>query len=128
MSGRPSGNRPKSAFSALFLPFSPFPESLKSTRKIQKTEEKGLFPRISSDFLKPPALKPPFAALQVFQAGVPRLFIILCASFFSDSFAYNTTIRHGFGDLLALVAVDAGKACPREKKHYEECYLMESLL
>ena len=30
----------------------------------QKTEEKGLFPQISSDFLKPPSLKPPFAALQ----------------------------------------------------------------
>ena len=55
------GNRPKSAFFALFRPF---PEGLKSTWKIQKTEEKGLFPRIPSDFLKPPSLKPPFAAPQ----------------------------------------------------------------
>ena len=30
-----------------------------------RPEEKGLFPRISSDLLKPPPLKPPFAALQV---------------------------------------------------------------
>ena len=49
------GNRPKSAknrpFSAFFRPF---PEGDKSTWGIQKTEEKGLFPQISSDFLKTP--------------------------------------------------------------------------
>ena len=64
MSGRPSG---KSAEIGLFRPFSafrPFPEGPKSMWKIQKTEEKGLFPQISSDLLKPPSLKPPFAALQ----------------------------------------------------------------
>ena len=65
MSGRPSR---KSAEISLFRPFSAFfallPEGLKSTWKIQKTEEKGLFPQISSDFLKPPSLKPPFAAPQ----------------------------------------------------------------
>ena len=64
-SGRPSW---KSTEIGLFRPFSclfrPFPEGLKSTWKIQKTEEKGPFPQISSDFLKPPSLKPPFAALQ----------------------------------------------------------------
>ena len=54
-------NRP---FSPFFCPFRPFLEGLKSTWKIQKTEEKGLFPQISSDFLKPPSLKPPFAAPQ----------------------------------------------------------------
>ena len=53
-------NRPKSPFFCLFRPF---PEGAKSTWEIQKTEEKGLFPQISSDFLKPPSLKPPFAAL-----------------------------------------------------------------
>ena len=57
-------NRPKSAFFPLFLPFSPFSEGAKSTWEIQKKEEKGLFPQISSDLLKPPSLKPPFAALQ----------------------------------------------------------------
>ena len=66
MSGRPSR---KSAEIGLFRPFSaffgPFPEGAKSTREIQKMEEKGLFPQISSDFLKPPSLKPPFAALQL---------------------------------------------------------------
>ena len=51
-------NRPFSPF------FRPFPEGAKSTWEIQKTEEKGLFPQISSDLLKPPSLKPPFAALQ----------------------------------------------------------------
>ena len=56
-------NRP---FSPFFCLFRPFPEGLKSTWKIQKTEEKDLFPQISSDFLKPPSLKPPFAAPQVF--------------------------------------------------------------
>ena len=55
-------NRPFSPFSCLFRPF---PEGAKSTWKIQKTEEKGLFPQISSDLLKPPSLKPPFVALQV---------------------------------------------------------------
>ena len=39
-------------------PFSPF------FWEIQKMEEKGLFPQISSDLLKPPSLKPPFAAPQ----------------------------------------------------------------
>ena len=54
-------NRP---FSPFFCLFRRFPEGAKSTWKIQKTEEKGLFPQISSDLLKPPSLKPPFAALQ----------------------------------------------------------------
>ena len=54
-------NRP---FSPFFCLFRPFPEGAKSTWEIQKTEEKGLFPQISSDFLKPPSLKHPFAALQ----------------------------------------------------------------
>ena len=54
-------NRP---FSPFFCLFRPFPEGAKSTWEIQKTEEKGLFPQISSDLLKPPSLKPPFAALQ----------------------------------------------------------------
>ena len=51
-------------FSPFFCLFRPFPEGAKSTWEIQKTEEKGLFPQISSDLLKPPSLKPPFAALQ----------------------------------------------------------------
>ena len=54
-------NRP---FSPVFCLFRPFPEAPDNTWKIQKTEEKGLFPQISSDLLKPPSLKPPFAALQ----------------------------------------------------------------
>ena len=51
-------------FSPFFCLFRPFPEGAKSAWEIQKTEEKGLFPQISSDLLKPPSLKPPFAALQ----------------------------------------------------------------
>ena len=54
-------NRP---FSPFFCLFRPFLEGAKSTWEIQKTEEKGLFPQISSDLLKPLSLKPPFAALQ----------------------------------------------------------------
>ena len=53
---------PKLPFYCLFRPF---PEGPESTLKIPKTEEKGLFPRISSNLLKPPSLKPPFAAPQV---------------------------------------------------------------
>ena len=53
-------NWPKSAS----CPFRPFPEGLRSTWEIQIKEEKGLFPQISSDLLKPPSLKRPFAALQ----------------------------------------------------------------
>ena len=53
-------NRP---FSPFFCLFRPFPEGPKSTWKIVKTEEEDLFPQISSDLLKPPSLKPPFAAL-----------------------------------------------------------------
>ena len=59
-------------FSPFFYLFRPFPEGTKSTWEIQKTEEKGLFPQISSDLLKPPSLKPPFAALQVFFCGEIR--------------------------------------------------------
>ena len=59
------GNRPKSVFFARFLPFWPFPQDPNDTWKIQKTDQKGLFPQISSDLLKPPSLKPPFAALQI---------------------------------------------------------------
>ena len=54
-------NRP---FSPFFCLFRPFPEGAKSTWETQKTEEKGLFPQISSELLKPPSLEPPFAALQ----------------------------------------------------------------
>ena len=53
-----SRNRPFSPFFCLSVSGGP-----NSTWEIQKTEEKGLFPQISSDFLKPPSLKPPFAAL-----------------------------------------------------------------
>ena len=61
------GDRPKSAFFALFLPFSPFSGGCEEhLGNLQKTEEKGRFPQISSDFLKLPSLKPPFAALQIF--------------------------------------------------------------
>ena len=42
--------------SAFFCLFRPFPEGPDSTWKIQKAEEKGLFPQISSDLLKPPSL------------------------------------------------------------------------
>ena len=63
-------NRP---FSPFFCLFRPFPEGAKSTREIQKTEEKGFFPQISSDLLKPPSLKPPFAALQT-KAFLRKLF------------------------------------------------------
>ena len=55
-------NRP---FPPFFCLFRPFPEGPKRAWKIQKTEEKGLFSQISSDLLKPPSLKPPFAALQL---------------------------------------------------------------
>ena len=49
-------NRP---FSPFFCLFRSFPVGAKSTWEIQKTEEKGLFPQISSDLLKPPSLKSP---------------------------------------------------------------------
>ena len=59
------GNRPKSAFFALFLPFSPFSRGCKEhLGNPESSEKKGPFPQISSDLLKPPSLKPPFAALQ----------------------------------------------------------------
>ena len=61
-----SRNRP---FSPFFCLFRPFPEGAKSAWEIQKTEEKGPFPQISSDSLKPPSLKPAFAALQVEGGG-----------------------------------------------------------
>ena len=69
-------------FSPFFCRFRPFPEGPKSTWKIQKTEEKVPFPQISLDLLKPPSLKPPFAALQqkfrfgfVFRAWDKAIFV-----------------------------------------------------
>ena len=58
----------KSAFSRLFHPFFrlfPFAEGWKITWKIQKMQEKGLFPQLSLDVLEPTSFKPPFAALQL---------------------------------------------------------------
>ena len=56
---------PKSTFFALFLPFSPISGGCKEHLKNQETEERRPFSsEISSDLLKPPSLKPPFAALQ----------------------------------------------------------------
>ena len=48
-------NRP---FSPFFCLFRPFLEGAKSTWEIQKTEEKGRFPQISSDLLKTHLLNP----------------------------------------------------------------------
>ena len=66
MSGRPSW---KSAEIGLFRRFSAFFALFRrvprAPGKTQETEERGLFPQISSDFLTPPSLKPPFAALQI---------------------------------------------------------------
>ena len=57
MSGRPWRKSAEiGLFSPLFLPSLPFSGGCED---LQKTEEKGLFPQISSDLLKPP-----FAALQ----------------------------------------------------------------
>ena len=67
------GNRPKWPFPPFFCLFRPFPEGAKSTWEIQKTEENGLFPQISSDLLKPPSLKPPFAALQILPKSDPNI-------------------------------------------------------
>ena len=54
-------NRP---FSPFFCLFRLFPEGPNSTKESRISEEKGLFPQISSDLRKPPSLKPPFTALQ----------------------------------------------------------------
>ena len=63
--------RPKSPFFCLFRPY---PERLKSTRKIHETEEKGLFPQISSDLLEPPSAKPPFVLPALLQKLVGDFF------------------------------------------------------
>ena len=52
------------SFSPFLCLFRPFLDGAESAWEIQKTEEKDLFPQISSDLLKPTSLKPPFAALQ----------------------------------------------------------------
>ena len=53
-----TGNRPFSAFVALFALFRRAPGKSRERRK------QGLFPQISSVLLKPPSLKSPFAATQ----------------------------------------------------------------
>ena len=78
-------NRP---FSPFFCLFRPFPEGARSTWEIQKKEEKGLFPQISSDLLKPPSLKPPFAALRMSTLGDNRGF---------RGFGIFFCCREGFG-------------------------------
>ena len=64
----PPGDRP---FSPFFCLFRPFPEGAKSTWQTQKTEEKGLFPHISSDLLKPPSLKSPICGTPVCYCSWP---------------------------------------------------------
>ena len=58
-------NRPFSAFFALFLPFSFFSGGPEQYLKNSEKARKDLFPQISSDLLKPPSLKLPFAASQL---------------------------------------------------------------
>ena len=58
-------NRPKSVFFAFFLPFLPFSGGPEQHVGIPENGGQRPFPRISSDFLKPPSLKPPFVALQI---------------------------------------------------------------
>ena len=55
--------RSRSAFFALFR------RARTAPGKSRKRRKKGLFPQMSSDLLKPPSLKPPFAALQEKEAG-----------------------------------------------------------
>ena len=92
-----SRNRP---FSPFFRLFRPFPEGPNSTWEIQKTEEeKGLFPQISSDFLKPPSLKPPFAALQIWhKRGFCMPYVWVCNTV-CHIFCRNPLI---FNDLYAI--------------------------
>ena len=53
------GNRPWSAFFALFLPFSPFSGGCEEhLGNPENGGKKGIFPQISSDLLKPPSLNP----------------------------------------------------------------------
>ena len=106
-------NRP---FSPFFCLFRPFPEGAKSTWKIQKTEEKGLFPQISSDFLKPPSLKRPFAAPRVlfsffrsFFAFPCRVCILLLFSSFQENLVSSANFQ--------AVAVD----CPSAFGYWENC-------
>ena len=79
------GNRPKSAFFALFLPFSPFSGGCEEHLGNPENVGKRPFPQISSDFLKPPSLKPPFAALQ--QLIPPKHFLEMPAVALLESFA-----------------------------------------
>ena len=58
------GNRPKSAFFTPFSAFSPFSGGYEEHLGNPENGGKRPFPQISSDLLKPPSLKPPFAALQ----------------------------------------------------------------
>ena len=65
------GNRPKSVFLRPFSALVAFCGGSEEHLKNPKKEEKGLFPQISLDFLKPPSLKPPFAELQSFFLKAP---------------------------------------------------------
>ena len=86
MASRPGKNRVKSAFFALFLPFSPYPG--RPEQRLGNPEnggKKALFPQTFADLLKPPSLKPPFAALQLL--GVASLAEKLCKK---DPCNFNT--------------------------------------
>ena len=62
---------------------------------MQKPEEKGLFLQISSDLLKPPSLKPSFAALQL------------------SDFEFS-----GFGVLLGCQQIHTASLFLQQKTHY----------
>ena len=72
---------PGRPFSPFFCLSHPVPEGVKGTWKIQKTEEKGLFPQISSDVLKPSYLKPHLRHPRLILATVDYLHFRVCCVF-----------------------------------------------
>ena len=102
MPGRPSW---KSAEFALFLPFSPFSGVYEEHLGNPERRENGLFPQISSDLLKPPSLKPPFAAPQLF-FGFGTLLVTFWSLFLMRSVQQTSVYPYPLG---------AGSARPNPK-------------
>ena len=109
MSGHPSQ---KSAEIGLFRPFSVFFALFRRVRrapgKSRKRRKKAFFLRYPR-FLKPPSLKPPFAAPQVLQACHPKTFSALyCRLAVSETLC---SMEGSITQLVALLALSRYLCC-----------------
>ena len=99
-------------FSPFFLPFSPFSRWPEEHQGISETAEKGLFPQISSDLLKPPSLKP---HLQHSKGFFKRVFCNLAWGGFGKGVGEG--LGRGWGRVGEGLAFETSKPRLKDRNH-----------